>query len=141
MSDIRIGCEAFIVRDDKLLLGMRGESTYGSGTWALPGGHLEPGERLDECIVREIKEEMDIEVPLSAVSLIAITDDIQTDTDRQYVHVTFIVDIGDASPKIAEPDYCQEWRWFAAKDLPSTIFPPHRKIFATIDAKTIYASK
>ena len=39
------------------------KNCYGAETWALPGGHLEHGETLDECARRELKEELGIEVP------------------------------------------------------------------------------
>ncbi|MEI8102744.1 MAG: NUDIX hydrolase [Chlorobium sp.] len=32
------------------------------GVWDLPGGHLEEGESAEECIVREMLEEMEINV-------------------------------------------------------------------------------
>lgn len=55
-AQIKIGCEAYITRKGKLLLGLR-KNTFGAGTWALPGGHLEFLERADECLSRELKEE------------------------------------------------------------------------------------
>lgn len=33
-----------------------------SGTWSLPGGHLEKNETFDQCSIREIKEETDLEI-------------------------------------------------------------------------------
>lgn len=34
----------------------------GDGLWGLPGGALELGERLDEAVVREVREETSLEV-------------------------------------------------------------------------------
>ncbi len=56
-TKVLIGCEAYIVKNGQIFLGKRG-NVYGSGTWALPGGHLEHMERADECLARELKEEM-----------------------------------------------------------------------------------
>ena len=36
------------------------------GAWVLPGGHIEPGESLEECAVREIYEETGIALDVSA---------------------------------------------------------------------------
>ena len=40
--------------------------------WDVPGGHVEPGEMPDACIVREMKEEMELE--LKHFSLFSIVD-------------------------------------------------------------------
>lgn len=39
------------------------------GTWALPGGHLEIGESVQETAVREIKEETDLDLDPASVRL------------------------------------------------------------------------
>jgi len=43
---------------DELLLG------HGSKNYQFIGGHVEDGESFDECVVREIKEETGIDIPL-----------------------------------------------------------------------------
>lgn len=142
MSQTKIGCEAYIVRDNQLLLGKRGKKAKGPwyGTWALPGGHLEFMERADACIVRELQEELAITIAPPNMSLFAITDDLKPDRSEHYIHLTFQVDIGAQEPTCNEPDMCEEWRWFPLDDLPKNIFPPHAKIFETIQSKEIYHS-
>ncbi len=38
--------------------------------WDLPGGHVELNETPEQCIVREIKEEMDIDIPAPELFLV-----------------------------------------------------------------------
>ena len=54
----------FMVRDDQILLGLRKKvsNDLGANNYAGIGGKLEPGETNDECLVREIKEEIDIDI-------------------------------------------------------------------------------
>jgi len=132
MNSIKIGCEAYIIRDNKLLLGKRGKDAYGSGTWALPGGHLECWERANECIIRELHEEMGLAIDPKHVSLLAFTDDINKETGRHYVHLTFKVDIGSQEVKLLEETMCSEWKWFPIDKLPKDIFPAHQGVFKTI---------
>ena len=51
-----------IWRDDLLLLAQRPLDGLLGGLWEFPGGKQEPGETLHECLVRELREELDIEV-------------------------------------------------------------------------------
>lgn len=55
----------FAVSDDgqSVLLLCKGRPAFLAGKWIGVGGHIEPGETPHETIVRESKEEADIEVP------------------------------------------------------------------------------
>jgi 8-oxo-dGTP diphosphatase len=54
---------AVIFRDDgQYLLGQRGPGTFYPGYWEFPGGKVEPGETPHDAIVRELHEELGIEV-------------------------------------------------------------------------------
>ena len=57
---LRIGCSAtiFNVERKKVLLTCREDN----GLWCLPGGHMEPGESVEECCVREVFEETGLKV-------------------------------------------------------------------------------
>jgi ADP-ribose pyrophosphatase YjhB (NUDIX family) len=58
--------------------------------WALPGGKLEIGEKLSECIIREFAEETGINVQVR--ELLYVTDRIIPDAYSHIVHMTFLVD-------------------------------------------------
>ena len=55
-------CAALIFDGDKVLLTSRPEHKEHSGYWEFPGGKIEAGESPAQCIKRELKEELDIEV-------------------------------------------------------------------------------
>lgn len=38
-----------------------------SGNWALPGGTMDIGETLDQCIVREVKEETGLDIEITGL--------------------------------------------------------------------------
>ncbi|HEX7588908.1 MAG TPA: A/G-specific adenine glycosylase [Anaerolineae bacterium] len=46
----------------KILIAKRFAKALLGGLWEFPGGHQEPGESLAECVGREIREELDLEV-------------------------------------------------------------------------------
>ena len=48
--------------NDKILIAKRNLKKAQGGLWEFPGGKIEPNETKDEAIVREIKEEMNIDI-------------------------------------------------------------------------------
>ena len=62
LKQVRVEVGVFTVRDDgKFLLTERIRS-HGENTYQLAGGHLEFGETLGECALRETKEECGLDV-------------------------------------------------------------------------------
>ena len=57
---MRIVTAAVIIEEGKLLIARRGEGSDQAGLWELPGGKAEEGETLQECLNRELKEELGI---------------------------------------------------------------------------------
>ncbi|HTL56815.1 MAG TPA: 8-oxo-dGTP diphosphatase MutT [Candidatus Limnocylindrales bacterium] len=53
---------ALVFRHDKLLIAQRYEKAHLGGLWEFPGGKREPGESFEQCLVRELREELDTEV-------------------------------------------------------------------------------
>lgn len=46
-----------LIRQGQVLLIQRAYAPY-RGYWTLPGGRLEPGESIEQCAVREVREEL-----------------------------------------------------------------------------------
>lgn len=53
-------CCAIIIENRKVLVAQRGQSLTRQMKWEFPGGKIEAGESCEECIVREIKEELSL---------------------------------------------------------------------------------
>lgn len=52
---------AIIIHENKIFATQRGYGEFTDG-WEFPGGKIEPGETPQQALVREIKEELDIEI-------------------------------------------------------------------------------
>ncbi len=55
---------AIIQEKNKFLICRRGPNEKASGFWEFPGGKLELNESLEDCVLRELKEELDIDAVL-----------------------------------------------------------------------------
>lgn len=53
---------AIIIKDNKILIAQRGKDENLSEKWEFPGGKIEKGETPQECLKREIIEELNIEI-------------------------------------------------------------------------------
>jgi 8-oxo-dGTP diphosphatase len=62
-NTINVTC-AIIVKDDKILVAQRSERMKLPLKWEFPGGKLEENESEKDCIIREIKEEINIDIEI-----------------------------------------------------------------------------
>lgn len=53
---------AILEQDGKYLIAQRKEGDTLAGKWEFPGGKIEEGETAENCLVREFKEEFDVEI-------------------------------------------------------------------------------
>src|SRR6478736_5377799 len=60
---INVAC-AIIFKNDKILVTQRSENMSLPLKWEFPGGKVEPNENALECIKREIKEELNLEIDI-----------------------------------------------------------------------------
>ena len=49
-----------IIRDNKVLIGLRSKEDQGGGLWEFPGGKIELEESGKDAVIRELKEELGI---------------------------------------------------------------------------------
>lgn len=62
-----VGVGAVVLQDGRVLLVERGQPPQ-QGQWSLPGGLLELGERLEEAVRREVREETGLEVEVLSLA-------------------------------------------------------------------------
>lgn len=130
---IRVSCDIFVLRENKLLLGIR-KGKYGAGDWGLPGGHLEWGERLIEAATRELTEETGLQS--QDLAFYTFTDEPRE--DEHYIHFAFITKIFTGEPKVMEPDRCEKWQFFDLNEIPDNLFNPHRQLIENLKSETVY---
>ena len=85
--EIKVRATAALIEDGSILLVEQRVTESLDRGWSLPGGRLEPGETLEACVIREVKEETGVDVVMDR--LLYLCDRLQD--DRHIVHVTFAV--------------------------------------------------
>jgi len=112
----QIGVAVITNDQGQVLIDRRPAGGSFGGLWEFPGGKLEPGETAAECIVREVQEEIAIEVAVKE-SLVTI------DHDYPQVRLTLYVYLCQHLSGQPQTIACDEVRWVAIADLDQYSFP------------------
>lgn len=118
---VRVGVAVIIIRDGCVLLGER-IGAHGAHTWATPGGHLEWGESIEDCAIRETFEETGLTV--SGLKKVSFTNDVFSTEDKHYVTLFLQASEVAGEAAVKEPNKCKQWRWFEFDKLPEPLFLP-----------------
>jgi 8-oxo-dGTP diphosphatase len=62
LKTVLVVAVALIDTDGRVLIAQRPEGKQLAGLWEFPGGKVEPGERPEAALIRELKEELGIDV-------------------------------------------------------------------------------
>ena len=100
----------------KLLIAQRPSEGLLGGLWEFPGGKQESGESLEECLVREIREELGIAIAV---------EEYLTCVDHGYSHFSITLHAFKAQYVSGTPQAieCAAWRWVAPEQLATYVFP------------------
>jgi 8-oxo-dGTP diphosphatase len=106
---------AIIRKEGRILIGKRRVGTF-AGKWEFPGGKMEPGETPEECLARELAEELGVEARVGAFFL---------STRHTYSHtaiefVTYETEIVSGEPRLHDHN---EIRWVLPGELSLYDFP------------------
>ena len=125
--EVRVGVGVFVLHSSqepstnpRFLIGKRLNS-HGSGTFALPGGHLEFGETPEDCAIREVLEETGLEI--SEPKFLTATNDYMPVEGKHYITLFMVCGRRneEEAAQVLEPHKCESWDWFSWEDLQSAI--------------------
>ncbi|NJN51668.1 MAG: NUDIX domain-containing protein [Gammaproteobacteria bacterium] len=108
-------------RANALLLLRRAYTGFLDGYYALPGGHLEAGEGVIDCAIRECREEVGIALPRAAVHPLGVLP--YRGAGGQGVDFFMTCDSFADEPRLAEPERFDELRWVHPERLPHPSVP------------------
>ena len=77
---------ALIFHGGKLLITQRHAKSHLGGLWEFPGGKREAGETFEECLVREIREELGV-----AIAVGELFEEVRHDYPEKSVHLKFFL--------------------------------------------------
>ena len=104
-------------KDGKFLIAKRKKDDVLGGLWEFPGGKIEDGETAEECLAREIKEELEIIVEVG---------ELITSNNHEYPHGYFELiayRVKYISGEIVLNDH-DDFKWVTIDEMDNFEFPP-----------------
>lgn len=132
---LRVAVYAIFVKDNHILLSLRKNTGYLDGLYSLPAGHMEKAETLTGALVREVQEEVGVQVQSTDLILCHIMHRKNEEEDIEYIDFYFKVAYWQGEPRNNEPEKCEHIKWFPLEALPYNIVPSVK------DAIGFYKSK
>jgi mutator protein MutT len=125
---------AVITRGPLALICQRKKSDSFGGYWEFPGGKREPHETLHQCLLRELREELDI-----AVTILRPLTPIEHHYPSVFLKLfPFVCSAPDREPTALE---CDRFAWVSADDLRQRQFPPANEILLAEVAGVLSSGK
>ena len=118
-----------IWRDNNILISKRHSNAMLGGLWEFPGGKIKEGESAKECVKREIKEELGVNVSVGGKI---------TTIKHAYSHFTIELTAYHCQYQSGEPATldCADFKWITTDQIESLPFPKaNHKIFNKIPEK------
>lgn len=105
-----------IFRNGKLLITQRHPGAHLGGLWEFPGGKREPDETFEECLMRELREELDVEVSVGE-----LVESLTHDYAEKSVRLNFFIcRLRSGEP---QPVECAATQWVTREQLAHYQFP------------------
>jgi len=130
---VHVAVGVIVNADGKILIAKRPLSAHQGGLWEFPGGKVDAGEAIERALVRELHEELAIEV-LTSQPLIQIR--------HHYPDKSVLLDVHKITQFLGAPigNEGQPIQWVDAKELNNFAFPAaNRPIISAINLPEKYA--
>ncbi|MGW7686937.1 NUDIX hydrolase [Kribbella sp. NPDC054772] len=136
MDRFRVVPAAYVVvrRGDEVLMLLRANTGYMDGYWAVPAGHVERGEAAVEAAVRELREEVGLEVDVA--DLVPLTAMHRTggngDPIDERVDFFFLASTWRGEPRLMEPEKAAGLEWYSLDKLPEPLVPHEARVLKAV---------
>jgi 8-oxo-dGTP diphosphatase len=113
----KITADGAVIKKNKILLIKRKNEPF-KGRWALPGGFVEYGEKVEETVIREVYEETGLKTNVKRI--VGIYSDPNRDPRGHIVTIVYLLDI--LGGKLKSDSDASDAKFFNTKDLPKLSF-------------------
>jgi 8-oxo-dGTP diphosphatase len=133
MTPILLVVSAVLVdADGRILVQQRPAHKPFGGLWEFPGGKVESGETPEHALIRELKEELGVDVEQACLAPATFASDLQPGNDRHMVLLLYVCRKWRGTPASLEGG---SLKWVRVRDLYDLKMPgPDRPLIGLLEA-------
>ena len=132
MNFLPVASAALIDADGRLLIQQRPPGKPFAGLWEFPGGKVEGGENPEVALIRELKEELGIDVEAACLAPATFASELQPGGTRHMVLLLYVCRKWHGTPQSLEGGAL---RWVRVQDLYGLDMPtPDRPLIGLLEA-------
>ena len=119
LPSVLVSAVALIDADGRVLISKRPEGKTMAGLWEFPGGKVEEKETPEGALIRELKEELGLDIAESCLAALSFASHAYTD-----FHLLMPLFVCRVWKGVPEPREGQEIRWVRPMRLGDYVMPP-----------------
>jgi len=123
----------------EVLMARRFQTGYEDGKYSLPAGHVEEKESFSDCLVREIKEEIAIDLDAQKCEVAHVMHrDAKTEMNNERIDIYWTASEWRGEIENLEPHKCDDLSRFPLDSLPENTIPYIRHALTCIQDGVMY---
>ncbi len=122
-----VAVHLFFLQGNKVLLLRRFNTGWQDGNYSVPAGHVEPGEAVTDCAIREAGEEVGVQLEREDLAVVHV---MHRKSEEPRIDFFFLVKKWNGEISNREPDKCDELAWYPLDGMPENVIPYVRAALA-----------
>jgi ADP-ribose pyrophosphatase YjhB (NUDIX family) len=125
-----------LIKGGRILLARRLNTGWMDGKYSVVAGHLDGNETFLQSMIREAKEEAGIGIKTEDLKVVHVMHRI---TDHERIDLFIQAKKWAGTPRIMEPDKCDDMKWSDLDNLPENTIPYISQAIAAIRGRVFYS--
>ena len=131
-----VATHLFLIKNGQILLLRRFNTGYRDGQYSVPAGHLDGNEPSKIAMIREIKEEIGINIKPNNLKFVHLMHRL---SEHERLDFFFTTKNWRGTPKIMEKNKCDDLKWFPLNKLPKNMVPYIRFAINNFQNNKVYS--